>query len=1446
MLLWMRSEIMKWMIKMFSWEKLEKRFHRDFSFFKKGDISLEKVVLKDREMALHFILKGRETGVKAEYDALGLLAPCFPDFTVTLEILSTASPDSPKKWVEQELKSYLPSSAIWLKTAKWKEEEGILALYPPTEESYFSLTQNGFMARVAPYLESQWGLKFSICKDEVCTVPSENLVDFVSKREGEEQGFSRDIQSEQIQDMEEAKKEKIVASPSLEGAFTYGKKKNYELLSMSDVSALGQPVQLEGMVFEMALTVTKNGYYILKLSITDHVTSVLGKIFFNKEEKYMQFASNIKEGDQVAIYGMMEYDTYEKTNIFNIQYLEKRKVVKRQDNADIKRVELHAHTQMSAMDGLIPPKDLIKRAKDFGHRAVAVTDNGVVQGFPDALSAGKDTGIKVLYGLEANVVYDDTPLIENGNSPYDRGTYVVFDLETTGFSSSHDQIIEIGAVKIKEGQVIDSFSQFVNPGRSIPPNIQELTNITDQMVAGEPPIDKVLPKFCDFFEGSVLVAHNASFDIGFIRKNMAQIHRKFNTPYLDTLRMARCLYPHYTKFNLGFLCKKLGISLQNAHRAVDDSAATGELFLKLLEEAENQNLYEKVFDSCPFPTSAPEKQNSYHITILAQNLIGLKNLYHLVSESHLEHFYRDPKIPHSSLMKRREGLLLGSGCEAGLLFQSVLQGVNRETLLSRAKDFDFLEIQPPRVHCKLLERHHVDSYKEIEDINRTILSLGEELGIPVVATGDVRYLNPEDDVMRKVLVMGTQSKGQRGEEEKAFIKKRKESYYFRTTDEMLEEFSFLGPKKAYEVVVENTNHIADLIEDFPAIPEGKFPPFIEGAEEDLRRMSYENAHNIYGNPLPKLIEERLETELHSIISNGYAVMYIIAHQLVKKSNEDGYYVGSRGSVGSSFVATMSNITEVNPLPPHYICPNCKYSEFTDDDSVGSGVDLPDKMCPICGTELKKDGHNIPFEVFLGFHGDKEPDIDLNFAGEYQATAHKYIEELFGEGYVFRAGTIGTLADRTAYGFVLGYLRDMEITPNPAEINRLVKGCVGVRRTSGQHPGGIMICPKSKDIHDFTPIQYPANDSSTGRITTHFDYHSISENILKLDILGHDTPTIIRMLEDFTGFPSDEIKLDDPDTLSLFSGMEVLKADPNIFTCTTGTLGIPEFGTGFVRRMLVETKPKNFSELVRISGLSHGTDVWTDNAQLLVQEGRATLSEVISTREDIMVYLMNAGAPNKMAFDVMEKVRKGKGIPEKYYEDMKKLSLPDWYIESCEKIKYMFPKAHAVAYVMMSFRIAYYKVNYPAAFYASYFSQKLADSNGFLFMSGWEAVRDRIEEIDGKGFDATAKEKSERTVLEVALEMFSRGLVFLPVDLYKSEASKFIPEDGNIRLPLQSLPGLGESVALAIAEEREKQHFLSVEDLKIRTKAGTKVIEALELHGSLKKLPKTNQLDLFSL
>ncbi|SEF45583.1 DNA polymerase-3 subunit alpha [Caloramator fervidus] len=1204
-----------------------------------------------------------------------------------------------------------------------------------------------------------------------------------------------------------------------------------KIISLNETSGM---VAVSGEIFNIDFKETKNGKLIVTLYVTDYTSSIAVKIFANSKTGE-QLKNRLDNGMFIKVYGEVVNDPFLKELVIMAKSIEKVENPKRMDNAPEKRVELHLHTQMSAMDGVSSAKSLIKRAKEWGHKAIAITDHGVVQAFPEAMDAAKEMGIKVIYGVEGYLVNDGEPLILRPNKYSLDSTFVVFDIETTGFNANKDEIIEIGAVKIKDFKIVDKFSALINPEREISKEIIELTGITNEMISDKPRLGEVLPLFLEFIGDAPVVAHNAKFDTSFIREKSKKLNLKFENTVIDTLTLSRWLLPELKKHKLNIIAEYLGVKLENHHRAVDDAEATANIFIKFLnmlkEKGANtiediNKLYVSSFDY--------KKADSYHVTILVKNYTGLRNLYKLISYSHLEFFYKKPRIPKSLLESMRDGLIIGSACESGEVFQAVLNDYSEQDIEKIVKFYDYLEIQPRQNNYFLIENGKLKSEEELLEINKKIVKLGEKYNKLVVATGDVHFLEPHDEYFRRILMYG---QGYSDADNQAPL-------YFKTTEEMLDEFEYLGKEKAYEVVIKNTNIIADEIEIITPIPEETFPPKIDGAEEEIRNMTLKRAHEIYGEVLPEVVQKRLDKELNSIINNGYAVMYLIAHKLVKKSLNDGYLVGSRGSVGSSFVATMCEITEVNPLPPHYVCPNCKHSEFFTDGSVGSGVDLPDKKCPICGTDYNKDGHDIPFEVFLGFEGDKEPDIDLNFSGEYQPIAHKYTEELFGKGHVFRAGTIGTIAEKTAYGFVKNYLEEHNLKVPQAEIERLVKGCTGVKRTTGQHPGGVMVVPRDKEIFEFTPIQKPADDIEADVITTHFDYHSISGRLLKLDILGHDDPTVLRMLQDLTGVDPRKIPLGDPNVIKLFTSTEPLGINPEDLNCEVGTLGLPEFGTKFVRQMLMDTQPKTFAELVRISGLSHGTDVWLNNAQDIIKNGYATLKEVISTRDDIMLYLIYKGLNPKHAFNIMERVRKGKGLKEEDIEEMKKHGVPQWYIDSCNKIKYMFPKAHAVAYVMMAVRIAYFKVYYPEAFYATYFTVRADDFDADLIVKGERAIRNKIKEIESLGNNASPKDKGLLTVLEIALEMYLRGLKFIPVDLYKSDAVKFLITDQGILPPFKALQGVGEAAAKSIVEARQKGAFLSKEDLRLRSKVSKAVIEILEKHGCLKELPETNQLSMF--
>ena len=1349
------------------------------------------------------------------------------DYKIYMDFKSSSLYKSEDDLICAEILKYNPSSKIWINDIAINKNTKInkIEIVLPSEEAYYSLNQNGFAAYLERELKvfSDYKINFSFVENKV---EEDNIESFISQIEEAEEVISskHEIDIKTKSEKKEKKSKKINS---------YGKKDIDIVEKLINVNVNSQKVTVEVDIFNVESRELKNGNFLISLSITDYSSSTLAKIFL-KPDKAQEFLESFKEGDHVIITGNVSYDNFSRCETIMLRYIEKKDKVLRMDYAEEKRTEFRIHSKMCQMSGVTSFTDFAKRAKLWGHDALAIADTNDVQGFPEAMEAGEATGLKIIYGTDINFVDDFEKIVSNYDNSKSYSNYVVFDIETTGLSSRNDKITEIGAVKIRDGIIVDRFSQLINPEKEIPQVVVELTGISNSLVENEPTIEEVIPKFYEFSKDSVLVAHNAKFDISFIRREYKNNNLEFNHPILDTLVLARATMTHMKRFNLGTLCKNLGVSLVGAHRAVNDAEATAEVFIKLIEKIKRNEEFN--FDNLNKHIRNIDSKRLFESSLLliVKDEVGLKNLYKLISESHMEYFNFSPKVPRSLLNKYRGGILIGSGNANSELFDAIYRMCPREELIEIAKYYDFLEIQPASDNIMAIEDGKF-TVEDIRSINKEILSLGKELNKPVIADSDTYYIEEEDDVLRRIVLNGKPGRPDPQAN-------RSQKFYFKSTEEMLDEFSYLGEENSYKVVVENTKFLKESIIDIKPIPDGKYPPVIEGSDQSLREMTYKKAHEIYGDDLPKIVEDRLEKELKSIISNGYSVLYIIAQKLVKKSNDDGFLVGSRGSVGSSFVATMADITEVNPLPPHYICPNCKYSEFTKDLTYGSGVDMPDKSCPKCGSPLKKDGHNIPFEVFLGFYGDKEPDIDLNFAGEYQPRAHKYTEELFGEGYVFRAGTIGKIAEKTAYGYVKKYFENKNISP--IEVDRLSRAITDGKRTSGQHPGGVMIVPKTNSIFDFTPIQYPADDPSSGVITTHFDYNFIHGKILKLDILGHDGPTIIKMLEDFTGIDSNTIKFDDQKTLSIFNSADIFEMDEDIFTCKTGTLGIPEFGTSFVISMLLETKPKNFADLVRISGLSHGTDVWISNAQELVDSGRAELKDVIATREDIMVYLINAGAENKMAFDTMEKVRKGKGLTEEQESIMKNLDLPEWYIDSCKKIKYMFPKAHAVAYVMLSFRIAYYKLNYPLAFYATFFTIKLNDFNGENIIEGPNFLKNRIKllrEIE----KPTAKDKGEIRVSEVALEMYARGFEFLQADLYKSKASEFTIEDGKIRMPLRSIPGIGENCANNIEEESKKSKYLSIEDFSKRTKAGNSVISILQKNGMLENLDETNQISLFN-
>ena len=1216
--------------------------------------------------------------------------------------------------------------------------------------------------------------------------------------------------------------------------------KDAEIVDIKSIIEEERRIVIEGYIFAAETKELKSGRTLLEIKITDYTDSILVKMFSRNNDDAEKM-SNLKKGMWVRVRGSVQNDTFVRdlvvmANDINEIYKEPRKDTAKEGE---KRVELHLHTPMSQMDAVTPVDRIVAQAAKWGHPAVAITDHAVVQAFPEAFAAGKKHGIKIIYGVEANLVDDGVPIAyEEQHIHLDDATYVVFDVETTGLSTAYDTIIELAAVKIQDGKVVDKFERFANPHRPLTAKIIELTHITDDMLKDAPEVDDVIREFHEFIGDAIVVAHNASFDMGFLYTAYEKAGIKgVKHPVIDTLELSRLVNPTLKNHRLNTLCKKYGIELTQHHRAIYDTEATGHLLLHLLKDAKEKGIeYHDDFNKFMGGEDSYKQSRPYHCTILAVNNTGLKNMFKLVSIAHTQTFYRVPRIRRSDLMKLREGLIVGSGCSNGELFETMMNK-SPEEAEKVAEFYDYIEVHPKAVYSQLIDSGTIHDEWHLEDIIRKLVKLGKKMDKPVVATGNVHYLDENDAIYRQILIG---SQGGANPLNRYPLPK----VHFRTTNEMLEEFDFLGPDLAKEIVVTNSQKVANMIGDVQPIKDKLYTPIIEGSDEEIKKMTYGMAHKIYGENLPEIVEKRLEKELNSILGHGFGVVYLISAKLVKKSLEDGYLVGSRGSVGSSLVATMMEITEVNPLPPHYVCPNCHYSEFFTDGSIGSGFDLPNKDCPECGTPLNKDGQDIPFETFLGFNGDKVPDIDLNFSGEYQPRAHNYTKVLFGEDYVFRAGTIGTVAEKTAYGYVKGYANDNNINYRSAEVDRLVQGCTGVKRTTGQHPGGIIVVPDYMDIYDFTPVQYPADAQDAEWRTTHFDFHSIDANVLKLDILGHDDPTMIRMLQDLTGIDPKSIPPDDPEVMAIFTGTESLGVTPEQILCKTGTLGIPEFGTRFVRQMLEDTKPKTFSELLKISGLSHGTDVWLGNASELIANNVCSFSEVIGCRDDIMVYLIYKGMEPSLAFKTMESVRKGKGLTEEMEKAMRENNVPEWYIESCKKIKYMFPKAHAAAYVLMAVRVAYFKVHFPLVYYCAYFTVRAEDFDLPAMIQGAKTIRARVEEINAKGLDATKKEKDLLTVLEIALEMCERGMSFKNVDLYKSKATEFVIEGNSLIPPFNAIPGLGDSVAKQIVAAREEQEFLSKEDLQLRGRVSKTLIEYMEQLGVLDGLPDANQLSLF--
>lgn len=1340
----------------------------------------------------------------------------------------------------------------WLKDVSWSMEEGALLATLPLAAALPYFEKNDTAAFISRIVKDVFAIEVPV-RFQVSGDQERQIAEILEERKKEEELLLKEVAEKAAQQQAE---KPVQQRPKN----VYGRVIADPVVEVKELLEDSGKVAICGEVLTVETKDLKGGeMLLLSFAVTDYTGTIQCKAFLRYKNRFRKTDPNagdakepteqekkavqdvvdaVKAGDWLVIRGDCQFDKFMHETAIMVTDINLHEKPRREDKAERKRVELHLHTQMSNMDAVSSASALIKRAAEWGHPAVAVTDHGVVQAYPEAFGAAKKNGIKLIPGVEAYLTDETTVVTDPDDRSIDE-PIVVLDFETTGLNPRRERVIEIGAVRIQNGQVVEELSQMVNPGTAIPAKITEITGINDSMVQGAPDASVAIPQLLEFIGSAALAAHNASFDTAFLREECRRLGIEFSCPVIDTLEFSRRMYPSLKSHRLGAVCKSLGISLKNAHRAVHDARATAHMLNKMFFTARGQGV-EKLSD-INTALQGGAIGESHHIILLAESQKGIENINRMVSEAHLTYFHRQPHTPRSIIQKYREGVIVGSACEAGELFRAIVDGKDDSVLTRIARFYDYLEIQPIGNNAFMIRNGTAEDEEALRDYNRKIVALGEKLGIPVVATGDVHFLDPKDAVFRAILMAG---KGFSDADEQPPL-------YFKTTDEMLEEFAYLGKEKCEEVVIDNPQKIADRVGDvrlFPRHPEGKetFQPFWPDAADNIRNMSYQQAHEWYGDPLPEIVKARIEKELGAIIGYGFATLYNIAEKLVKKSNADGYLVGSRGSVGSSFVAHLVGITEVNALPPHYRCPKCQYSNFdVDKVKYKVGVDLPEMNCPVCGEKLTRDGFEIPFEVFLGFKGDKVPDIDLNFSGVYQPRAHAYIEELFGKSQCFRAGTIGTLADKTAYGFVSKYCEERGLHVTEAEKNRLVQGCVGVKRTTGQHPAGMVVLPKEYTIYQFTAIQHPADDVNSSVVTTHYDFGSMHDVLVKLDVLGHDDPTMIRMLMDLTGIDARTLPLTDPKVISLFSSPEALGVTTEQIHSKTGTYGIPEFGTRFVRQMLEETKPTTMNELLSISGLSHGTDVWIGNAQDLIHQGVA-LADCICTREDIMNGLIAIGVESKMAFDTMESVRKGRGLKPEMEQAMVAHNVPDWFMDSCKKIKYMFPKGHAVAYVTMALRIAWFKVYRPEAYYAAFYTVRADCFDASILAGSIESIEEHMKEIDAMK-DATAKDKDMYTLLELVLEMNYRGIHFAPVDLYKSQADKFeVIGEGLIRMPFNALPGVGANAAQGIVDARANGPFISIEEFKERTHLPGSAVDLLRDCGCLGSMPETNQVSLFTL